>query len=260
MLSKRRGRPSASPLNRLPPASRKSFSAFLTFYGAAAHSEVPSRSWRRGGPVVLGLRPMSAREGQTPRGAAPPHGRALWWLIAGRVLVAGALLGVSALWARSFWQGGTETSSFRRALLVALVVLVLSVVYALLLRFTRLPLRAQAAAQFFCDVLLITWLVWTTGDLHSPYSALYIVVIAVAGIFLGARGALLTAVGSAACYTSVMVSLVTGWLGNHGRAAAPLGEAVEAIGINDVAFLIVGLLSSRLAERQTRSDVQLIEA
>ena len=203
---------------------------------------------------------MSAREGQTPRGAAPPHERVLWWLIAGRVLVAGALLGVSALWARSFWQGGTETSSFRRALLVALVVLVLSVVYALLLRFTRLPLRAQAAAQFFFDVLLITWLVWATGDLHSPYSALYIVVIAVAGIFLGARGALLTAVGSAACYTSVMVSLVTGWLGNHGRAAAPLGEAVEAIGINDVAFLIVGLLSSRLAERQTRSDVQLIEA
>ena len=59
---------------------------------------------------------------------------------------------------------------------------------------------------------------------------------------------------------SVMVSLVTGWLGNHGREVAPFGEAVEAIGIDDVAFLIVGLLSSRLAERQTRSDVQPIEA
>jgi two-component system sensor histidine kinase PilS (NtrC family) len=183
------------------------------------------------------------------------------WLIAGRLIVAGALLGVSALWARNIWQGDIESSSFSRALAVLLVVLALSLVYALAFRFSRLSLKAQAAAQFCCDVLLITWLVWTTGDLHSPYSALYIVVISVASIFLGARGSLLTAVGSAVCYTSVMISLVMGWLGSGGRsaAAASLGEAVEAIGINDVAFFIVGLLASRLAERQTRSDVKLIE-
>lgn len=206
---------------------------------------------------------MGARESQTARGAGEqPHVRAMWWLIAGRVVVACALLGVSALWARSFAQGGFGAGSFSRALLVALVVFALSAVYALLLRFSRLPMKAQAAAQFFFDVLLITCLVWATGDLHSPYSALYIVVIAVAGLFLGARGSLLTAVGSAACYTFVMVSLVTGWIGSHGgeAGAASLGETVEAIGINDVAFLIVGLLASRLAERQTRSDVQLVEA
>ncbi len=206
---------------------------------------------------------MSRREGQTFRDAdAQPHARAMWWLIAGRVLVTGALLGVSALWSRGLWQSGSGTSSFSRALLVMVAVLALSFIYALLLRVTPLPLKAQATTQFLFDVLLITWLVWTTGDLHSPYSALYIVVIAVASIFLGARGALLTAVGSAVCYTSVMVSFVLGWLGNHEREINPpsLGEAIETIGINDVAFLIVGLLASRLAERQTRSDVQLIEA
>src|SRR5205085_9348950 len=106
------------------------------------------------------------------------------------------------------------------------------------------------------DALLITWLVLVTGNVYSPYSALYIVVISVASIFVGARGGLLTSVGCASCYTAAMLALTAGWLGDHGKymPTASTASAVEAVGLHDVAFLVVGLLSARLAERQTRSE------
>ncbi|MGB8509035.1 MAG: ATP-binding protein, partial [Pyrinomonadaceae bacterium] len=61
---------------------------------------------------------------------------------------------------------------------------------------------------------------------------------------------------------AAMLSLATNWLVGAGRepTATPLAEAVWAIGFNDVGYLVVGLLAARLAARQTRSNVQLIEA
>ena len=39
-----------------------------------------------------------------------------------------------------------------------------------------------------------------------------------------------------------------------------LAETIQSVGLFDIAFLVVGLLSARLAERQSRSDVRLIAA
>jgi two-component system sensor histidine kinase PilS (NtrC family) len=205
---------------------------------------------------------MSARGGNVVGGEAGLHRGWLWWLIAGRVLIAGGLLCVGALWAGGMVSNAQDLHRLSGALPLALLVLALSALYALTLRFSSLPLRPQAGVQFALDALLITWLVWATGNLYSPYSALYIVVISVASIFMGARGALMTAVGCAACYTATMIALATGWLGGGARDLTPgsLAEAVEVIGLNDVAFLVVGLLAARLAERQTRSDAQMREA
>ncbi|MCA1591287.1 MAG: PAS domain S-box protein [Acidobacteria bacterium] len=205
---------------------------------------------------------MGAETGHIENRAQGLPRRALWWLIAGRVTVVGVLLGASAVLGRVWLQNGADHVSFRRALPIALAVLALSFIYALALRFTSLPLAAQAGAQFLFDLFLVTWLVWTTGDIHSPYAAFYIVIISVASIYIGARGALLIAVGCAVCYTAAMLSLAMGWLVGGGREVAtpPLAEVIWAIGFNDVGYLVVGLLAARLAERQTRSDVQLIEA
>ena len=188
--------------------------------------------------------------------------RWLWRLIAGRVLVAGLLFGVSALWTGGFASGAQEPGRPGGALLLLGLVVALSVLYALALRFSPLPLRAQTEAQFALDALLITWLVLVTGNVYSPYSALYIVVISVASIFVGARGGLLTSVGCASCYTAAMLALTAGWLGGHEKymPTASTASAVEAVGLHDVAFLVVGLLSARLAERQTRSEVEMREA
>ena len=186
----------------------------------------------------------------------------VWRLIAGRLLVAGLLFGVSVLWTSGLEPGGRGSHRLGGALPFAGVVLALTVLYSLALRFTRLSLRAQAAAQFAFDTLLVTWLVWVTGSLYSPYTALYILIISAASFFLGARGALVTAVGCAVCYTSATVGLASGLLVGEGRGfgAASLAEVAEVAGLNDVAFLVVGLLAARLAERQTLSEVQMREA
>jgi two-component system sensor histidine kinase PilS (NtrC family) len=204
---------------------------------------------------------MKAREEKAAGGDVGLQRIWVWRLIAGRVLVAGLLFGVSVLWTSGLAPGAQASHRLGGALPFASLVLALSAVYALALRFTRIPLRTQAGTQFAIDALLVTWLVWVTGNLYSPYTALYILVISAASIFLGARGALVTAVGCATLYTATTLLLASGWLGGQGRGlAASLAEVVEVAGLNDVAFLVVGLLAARLAERQTLSEVQMREA
>ena len=202
---------------------------------------------------MLGLGPMATGEESGGGGLSRAW---LWRLIVGRVLVAGVLLGASALWASAAGPSAGEPSRFEGSLPLAGAVLGLTVLYALALRFSRLPLRLQAAVQFAFDVLLITRLAWVTGNVYSPYSALYIVVISVVSIYLGARGALLASVGCATLYTAAMLSLAAGLGVAQPREVsfASMAEAASAIGLNDVAFLVVGLLAARLAERQTRSE------
>ena len=201
---------------------------------------------------------MSARAQKLAANAVPR--RRLWWLIAGRVLLAAVLLLTGTLGALES-PGGARPAALRHTLSAGLTLLLLSGLYAAALRFTRLRPAALAAVQFFIDVLVVTWLVGAQGDPHTPYSALYVVIISVAGLFLGARGALVTSVGCAVCYTGVTFAGALGWLWpREAGAAVSLAEAVGNVGLHDVAFLVVGLLAARLAERQARSDVQLIEA
>jgi two-component system sensor histidine kinase PilS (NtrC family) len=204
---------------------------------------------------------MPVRGESAEQGAARLRRRWLWWLVAGRVVVAGLLLLAGALWTgAAAGAGGADRLGATKAL--ALTVLGLSAVYALALRFSRLRFGAQAGAQFALDVLVVTWLVCVTGHIYSPYSALYIVIIAAASVFLGSRGALLTSVGCAACYTAAMFSLALGWLNGYGGAAftASLPLVAETVGLSDAAYLAVGLLAARLAERQTRSEAERMEA
>ena len=85
-----------------------------------------------------------------------------------------------------FWQSGHLRLSFENfpqgLFLVFLISVGLTIVYFFLLRLSR-HLAWQVRAQFFLDGLLITWLVWRTGDLSSPYITLYIVLISVASFF-----------------------------------------------------------------------------
>src|SRR5687767_3495025 len=130
---------------------------------------------------MLGLGPMGEREGHI-KGDADGLSRGwLWWLIAGRVAVGALLLGFGALWTGFMAANGSGPGRLSGALPVAVAVLLLSILYSLALRFDVLRPRRQAGVQFALDVLLTTWLVWLTGSPYSPYSALYIVVISIAG-------------------------------------------------------------------------------
>jgi two-component system sensor histidine kinase PilS (NtrC family) len=186
--------------------------------------------------------------------------RRIIWLIAGRMAAAVVFLLAAALWTR----GGLSIiarEALRGTLPIFITVVGLSFLYAISLRLFK-RLEWQPGVQLTVDALLVTWLVWATGDINSPYAAAYILVISAASIFLGPRGALITSVGCVVAFTVITLATAGGLIPpfTHDPDNALTAKAVQAIGINDVAFLVVGLLAARLAERQARSDVQLIEA
>src|SRR5438552_5514084 len=184
-----------------------------------------------------------------------PLGRRLGWLILGRALAAVLLLIVTFIWKQSTFGGANLSSGVTP---IILAVAGLTALYSVARLFLK-HLLAQARVQFFFDILLVTWLVWIGGNISSPYAALYILVIAVASLFLGPRGAMVTSMGSAAAFTACALAPWTGIgaAAMRPQTAASLLDTIQAVGLSDVSFLVVGLLAAKLAERQTRSDVQL---
>ena len=181
-------------------------------------------------------------------------GSKLGWLIMGRLVTAVLLTIIGTLWIRA----GQPQQSIQKSLLLLTVVACLTIVYAVLFRLYN-NIRMQARLQLALDVFLVTWLVWDADVIQSPYIALYIVIIAIASLFLGPRGAVVTSVGCAVAFTACSVAL-TGVLGptlSSRLIGGSLSQTVQWIGLFDIAFLVVGLLSGRLAERQSRSDVRL---
>lgn len=177
----------------------------------------------------------------------------LWWLILGR-LTAGLVMFVGWL----VWFTGTGQTAVKQMLPVLLIVGGLTALYLIAHRFSRAFLL-QARIQFLVDILLVTWLVWTTDVIHSPYIALYILIISASSLFLGPRDAIVASVGCALAFTVSALAVLNGF-GQHASPTlleAGRSQTFQSIGLFDIAFLIVGLLSSRLAEGQSRSDVRL---
>ena len=101
-----------------------------------------------------------------------PVERNLWWLIVGRLSAAVVLLLASTAWIRS-----TGQQRWDRVFPIFAVVVFLTIAYTLAHQLSK-KLLLQARIQFTLDVFLVTWLVWTSDVIHSPYTAIYIVVIA----------------------------------------------------------------------------------
>src|SRR6266550_1189772 len=68
----------------------------------------------------------------------------------------------------------------------------------------------QARCQFLIDVVLVTWLIWNSDVIHSPYIALYIVIIGVSSLFLDPRDAIVTSVGCAVAFTACALAVILG--------------------------------------------------
>lgn len=179
------------------------------------------------------------------------------WLIFGRLMVVFFML--AAGW---IWKSGTlslSSENLPQGLFYAFIISVcLTIIYFLAFRF--FPRQyIQIRVQFFMDVLLVTLLVWQTGDISSPYVTLYTVLICVASVFLGARGTLFTATGCALVFTALAYGV---WLDfvpsvTERESALHLTKFVQIIGFNNIAFLGVGLLAARLASGHTASREKL---
>lgn len=169
-------------------------------------------------------------------------------LIIGRLMVIFLLLVTS--W---FWNSGTLRLSFENfpqgLFLVFLISVGLTIVYFFLLRLSG-NYSWQIRAQFFLDSLLITWLVWRTGDLTSPYITLYIVLISVASFFLNPLSTLLMAVQCTFLFVLLAILTGTALIDTFGPEQT-MGKAVQIVSFHIVAFLVVGLLASRLSDRHS---------
>jgi len=186
-------------------------------------------------------------------------GQRLWWLILARLAAAFLLILLSALW--NWAIAGPLQSALRRTLPFVLVVVFLNLLYAVCRRLSN-RFVAQARFQLTVDVLLVTWLVWTTGDVHSPDTALYVVIISAASFFLVPREVMITSIGCAVAFTSITLIAIHGvgpWPGRD-LSEGSVAQIVQTIGVFDISFMVVGLLAARLAQRQSRSDVELLAA
>src|SRR6266699_2268932 len=184
-------------------------------------------------------------------------GKRLWLLILGRVATVICLLIAGLLWTHGAILRAASNSL--NVTMILLAVAALTAIYTAA-RLLLKNLLLQARVQFFFDVVLVTWLVWITGDIHSPYSALYIVIISVSSFFVGPRGAMITSIGSATAFNACAIGPLLGLGGSVTVSSAEIANKIQSVGLSDVSVLIVGLLAARLAECQSRSDVQLAAA
>ncbi len=167
-----------------------------------------------------------------------------------QTLIIGRLLAIFLLLVTAwFWNSGQFKLSFedfpRGLFFVFLISVGLTIVYFFVLRLSKSYVW-QIRTQLFLDALLITWLVWRTGDLTSPYITLYIVLISVAGIFLSANETLLMASACVSLFTVLSVAVASRLIFSFGAMPEP-SKAIQIIALHDVAFLVVGLLASRLS-------------
>ncbi|MFZ1700386.1 MAG: ATP-binding protein [Pyrinomonadaceae bacterium] len=171
-----------------------------------------------------------------------------------QTLIIGRLMAIFLLLVTSWiWYSGTLRLSFENfpqgLFLVFTISVGLTIVYFFLLRLSR-TYTWQIRAQFLLDALLITWLIWRTGDLSSPYITLYIVVISVASFFLKPTSTMLMA---ALCSVFlILLSVLTMYevLESTGSVQA-VGKAVQIVSFHVVALLVVGVLASRLSDRHS---------
>lgn len=178
-----------------------------------------------------------------------------------QTLIIGRLMAIFLLMVAGWiWHEGQIKFSFQtfpQDLFLAFVISVgLTIVYFFLLRLSD-KLKWQIHLQFLMDALLITWLVWRTGDLTSPYLTLYIILIGVASAFISARGTLLLSALCAFFFTGVSVAVAFSLIRSFGVLPDP-PKIVQIIGFHVVAFFVVGLLAARLSDRAAHGE-KLIE-
>ncbi len=119
--------------------------------------------------------------------------------------------------------------------------------------------QAQAYVQFFGDLLLVTALVYQVGGLSSPFTLLYLIVIAVAATLLRKRAGLLVASVAYLLYAGLALALRYEWIGQPPLGEGDLGFSRLAynLAVHLIGFYAVALLTSYLAHNIARAELEL---
>jgi two-component system sensor histidine kinase PilS (NtrC family) len=174
-----------------------------------------------------------------------------------QTLIVGRLIVVFLLMVTGWvWYSRSVTLSFDDLPLGPFIVFVIAVgmtaVYFLFLRLSR-RLEWQVRTQFFVDAFLVTWLIWQTGDLTSPYITLYIVVIGVSSIFLKPGQTLVMGFVCIGLFALLAVLVGTAAIPSTGQAVT-VPRIIQIVSFHIVAFLVVGLLAARLSDRRSSGE------
>ncbi|HJZ68493.1 MAG TPA: ATP-binding protein [Blastocatellia bacterium] len=185
--------------------------------------------------------------------------RKLQWLSISRLATTAALLLIVALTERD----NTARSFVPMLTVVAGTSVVLSAFYFAALR-SRIPYKAQGYIQFSFDVCLVTWLVYRTGDVESPFLALYLVIIFGACTLLDRKGVSAVSGLAGALYIAIGVLTIgkvlpraSGW---PAYSASELSWTQFMFSLNLIAMFAIAILSSQLAERIRQSEIKLANA
>ncbi len=176
------------------------------------------------------------------------------WLLLLRVVILSFFLGASALF--HFFQAEWDLNyllNLSVPLILAYVISVASVLF--LARFHNLRLLAHVQVSF--DVLLITGIIWITGDIASPFSFLYNLAVMNAAILLFYRGAFIAAASSSVCYTALLL-WSRYWY--HAGDGAPLyWSPIVTVVLNVGSFFVIAWLSGFLADKLSATEKLLKE-
>jgi len=185
-----------------------------------------------------------------------PLQRKLVWLVVSRAAILGGLFIITLLL-------GRESSYVWPVSLLFLIVSALSLIYALALRL-GMSSTVLIPLQLGNDVLLVTWLVYRTGDVQSPFNALYLVVIFASSLLSSRRGIFAITLLSIVLSTFLCVAIFTDLIPRSDGAPPYASVAIPQLQFNFaltlVAILLVSILSSVLSDRQRQSDLDLATA
>ena len=185
--------------------------------------------------------------------------RKLQWLLISRLAIAGTLLLAVAL----FEQDNSSRSFVPILASVSGIVVLASAFYFLALRLP-IPYRLQGFLQLSADLIVTTWLVYRTGDVESPFLALYLVIMFASSALFGRREVLVLGFSGAALYALMAVMTMVGMIARPGgwptynEANLPWIKFMFAL--NCLAILAVAALSGHLAERARRNETELATA
>ncbi len=142
---------------------------------------------------------------------------------------------------------------------IAAITFAATLVYLALLRLLPGYYQLQAYIQFFGDLLLITALVYQIGGISSPFSMLYLIVIAVAATLLRRRAGMAVATAAYVLYAGLLLSI------HFHVVPLPVFSGDEAtiwrltynLAVHLFGFYAVAVLTSYLAHNIARAELEL---
>jgi two-component system, NtrC family, sensor histidine kinase PilS len=138
----------------------------------------------------------------------------------------------------------TDFSGFLQAFVLS--VYLLSALYLILWR-RKWDLDKLYVLQFTFDLVLITWLIFASGGIDSPFTPFYVLIIVYATLLKQRRGGIL---GLVLCITSYVSIAHLGYFGAiPGKEMVSYTQLMYRVLLNVLAFISVTLLGMYLSER-----------